>query len=256
MMDIWLKTLSLAPIRPRMSASDIRVLVVDDDDDMRATLKEFISKMGVRVSVARSVSEAQRALSAEADPFDLVLTDLKLPGGDGMDILTAAHARSSETLVTIVTGYGSLETAIEAIRLGAYDYLTKPFSLDEIGVQVRNMIERASLSKENARLSVRLQELYEKVNRLQNERSESLRFQEEIRLELREHSRKLDQLLAARTTLPSRSPVTNERPDKVAISNLFREMEKLDRLKSANNIPLAELEEKKRDVVQEFLENL
>jgi DNA-binding NtrC family response regulator len=238
-----------------MTASDIRVLVVEDDDDMRATLKEFISKMGVRVNVARNVSEAQRALSSETDPFDLVLTDLKLPGGNGMDILTAAHARSSETLVTIVTGYGSLETAIEAIRLGAYDYLTKPFSLDEIGVQVRNMIERASLSKENARLSIRLQELYEKVNRLQNERSESFRFQEEIRLELRETNRKLDQLLALRPTLPVRS-VTNERPDKAAISNLFREMEKLDRLKSTSSMPLAEVEEKKRDLVQGFVEDL
>src|SRR5262245_52868013 len=124
-----------------MAASDIRILIVDDDEDMRGTLTAFIARLGVKPRAAASVAEARRLLAAEPAPFDLVLTDLKLPDGTGLDVVKAAHARSPEALVTIVTGYASLETAIEAIRLGAYDYITKPFSLDEIGVQVRNMIE-------------------------------------------------------------------------------------------------------------------
>jgi DNA-binding NtrC family response regulator len=239
-----------------MATSEIRVLVVEDDDDMRLTLKEFISKMGVKVCTAGTVADAKRSLRAEADPFDLVLTDLKLPDGSGMDVLADAHARSAETLVTIVTGYASLETAIEAIRLGAYDYLTKPFSLDEIGVQVRNMIERASLSKENARLSIRLQELYEKVNRLQNERSDAARFQEEIRKELHDTSRKLDQLLASRPNLPGKVQTMVLHPDKTLVSHLFREMENLDSLKSMGSVSGREIEEKRRGLIQEFVDKL
>jgi DNA-binding NtrC family response regulator len=184
------------PIGSCMNEKKIRVLVVDDDEDMRVTLMDFISRLGVRVSTVGNLAEAERALGAENDPFDLVLSDLKLPGGSGMDVLKAAHARSSDTLVTIITGYASLETAIEAIRLGAYDYITKPFTLDEIGVQVRNMIARVSLSKENAHLSIRLQQLYEQVNQLQNERTAALTLQDDIRKQLQQNSLKLDLILA------------------------------------------------------------
>jgi DNA-binding NtrC family response regulator len=187
---------SRLPIDAFMIETTIRALIVDDDEDMRATLMDFISQLGVKASTVGNVAEAQWALRTEGTPFDLVLTDLKLPGGNGMDVLKAAHARSSETLVTIITGYASLETAIEAIRFGAYDYITKPFTLDEIGVQVRNMIARVSLSKENAHLSLRLQELCEQVNRLRNERHAALSLQEGIRDELQQNSRKLDLILA------------------------------------------------------------
>jgi len=178
-----------------MGTGDIRVLVVDDDTDLSAALTDFISRMGVKVRSAASVSEAEHLIQAEPVPFDLILTDLKIPGGSGTDILRAAHARSVDSLVTIITGYGSMESAIEAIRLGAYNYVTKPFSLNDIGVQVRNMIERVSLSKENARLSLRLQELYQQLNRDQGEQG-SARFSEEIRRQLQEQGRKLDQILA------------------------------------------------------------
>jgi DNA-binding response OmpR family regulator len=169
-----------------------------------------------------------------------------------MDVVKAIRARAPESLVTIVTGYASLETAIEAIRLGAYDYITKPFSLDEIGVQVRNMIERVSLSKENARLSVRLQEVYQQIDHLQSERVEMLKFQEQILSSLREATGKLDQLL--QDNGPSRKPQTpDQRQDKNAISGLFRKLEKLDRMKGSSTMSLLELEEKKRTLIDEFV---
>jgi len=179
-----------------MSSIEIRMLVVDDEEDMRATLTDFIGKMGVNVRQAANLEEARRLLGNNADPFDLVVTDLRLPDGSGLDVVRAAHSRRPDTLVTIVTGYASLDSAIEAIRLGAYDYITKPFTLDQIGVQVRNMVQRILLSKENARLSLRLQELYQEVNRLQAERIEATRFHSEIRRQLLEAHRKLDRLLA------------------------------------------------------------
>lgn len=191
-----------------MSSIEIRMLVVDDDEDMRATLTDFISKMGVKVGQAASLEEARRLLENDADPFDLVITDLRLPDGNGLEVVRAAHTRRPDTLVTIVTGYASLDTAIEAIRLGAYDYLTKPFTLDQIGVQVRNMVQRVLLSKENARLSVRLQELYQEVNRLQSERVEAVGFHNEIRRQLLDVHRKLDRLLSSAMN----DPVTVDLP--------------------------------------------
>jgi DNA-binding NtrC family response regulator len=197
-----------------MSAIEIRMLVVDDDEDMRATLIDFISKMGVKVRQAANLEEARRFLGNDADPYDIVITDLRLPDGNGLEVVRAAHSRRPDTLVTIVTGYASLDTAIEAIRLGAYDYVTKPFTLDQIGVQVRNMVQRILLSKENARLSVRLQELYQEVNRLQSEKVEAVGFHNEIRRQLLEIHRKLDRLTASSVTdaLAAEMPSQNSRP--------------------------------------------
>jgi len=197
-----------------MSPIEIRMLVVDDDEDMRATLIDFISKMGVKVRQAANLEEARRFLGNDADPYDIVITDLRLPDGNGLEVVRAAHSRRPDTLVTIVTGYASLDTAIEAIRLGAYDYVTKPFTLDQIGVQVRNMVQRILLSKENARLSVRLQELYQEVNRLQSEKVEAVGFHNEIRRQLLEIHRKLDRLMASSVTdaLAVEMPSQNSRP--------------------------------------------
>ena len=204
-----------------MGSSDTKVLIVDDDADLRAALTDFISKMGVKVRTAGSVEETQHLLHKEAVPFDLVLTDLKIPGGSGLDVLRAAHSRSMETLVTIITGYASIETAIDAIRLGAYNYVTKPFSLNEIGVQVRNMIERVALSKENARLSLRLQELYQQVNRVQNERTDVLRSNEDL-------SKKLDQILNILKADVQSQPMRSEAP---ASNRLLNEVDTLDRVR-------------------------
>ncbi len=180
-----------------MSALEVRLLIVDDDEDMRAMLAEFLARMGLVIKQAANLAEAQRLIRNEADPFDLVFADLRLPDGSGMEVVRAAHARKPDTLVTIATGYASLESAIEAIRLGAYDYLTKPFTLDQVGVQVRNMMQRVLLSKENARLSLRLQELYQEFHRLQTQRVETSRFHDEIRRQLAEIDRKLDRLMTS-----------------------------------------------------------
>jgi DNA-binding NtrC family response regulator len=179
-----------------MGTSNICALIVDDDVDLRSALTEYISQMGISVRTAGSVSEAVQIINTEVLPFELILTDLKIPGGSGMDVLKAAHAIDPGTLVTIITGYATMENAIDAIRQGAHNYIAKPFSMNEIGVQVRNMVERVTLSKENARLSVRLQELYQQVNQIQSERIEFARLHEDLSRQLQENNRKLDQLLA------------------------------------------------------------
>jgi two-component system, NtrC family, response regulator PilR len=178
-----------------MTSGGIKILIVDDDADLCIVLTDFISQMGVQVQTASHVAEAQQKLQTEAVPFDLVLTDLRIPGGSGMDVLKAARERSADSLITIITGYASMDTAIEAARLGAYNYVTKPFALDEIGVQVRNMIERVSLSRENTRLSLRLQELYQQLERVERERADFIQINKDLLKLLQENGRKLDEVL-------------------------------------------------------------
>ena len=231
-----------------MSETPIKVLVVDDDPDMRATLADFLSAIKVDVRTAGEVGDARRMLEQENPPFDLVLTDLRLPDGNGIEVLQAARNRTSECLVTIITGYGSLESAIAAIRAGAYDYLAKPFTLDEIGIQVRNMISRVSLARENARLSMRLQELYQQLDRLQRKRSEPSRLEGEVQKLLLENSEKLDLLvhmLAQQTSDPAAADVRHR-----AVAAFLSELQCLDNQKQASAVSDARYEEQKRALVE------
>jgi DNA-binding NtrC family response regulator len=131
-----------------------RVLVVEDEADVRELLVEYFRARGYVVAGAADGRTAIAAL--ERDTFDLVLTDLQLPGADGLAVLAAARRLHPAIHVVIVTGFASLDSAIQAVRLGAYDYLTKPFSLGQIDVVLRRIDAFADLQAENARLTQRL----------------------------------------------------------------------------------------------------
>jgi two-component system response regulator PilR (NtrC family) len=89
-------------------------------------------------------------------PVDLVITDVKLPDGDGIEILRHVKAASPETVVIVITAFGSTETAVAALKLGAHDYLLKPFDVDELKIVVRNALESQELREENLRLKKEL----------------------------------------------------------------------------------------------------
>ncbi len=179
-------------------ATDVpmNVLIVDDEPDLRSTLGDFVAGLGMLVRTAGDVFEARGLLESATEPIDIVLTDLRLPDGSGLEILEAARGRNSGCLVAIITGFGSLDTAVSAIRAGAYDYLTKPFTLEEIGVLIRNMVFRLSLSRENTRLSLQLQELHQRMEHLNRRQSEAGNFEEEVRRQLTEAHHKLDRLMS------------------------------------------------------------
>ena len=133
-----------------------RVLVVDDEQSMREFLSILQQKEGFEVE---SCADAQAARHAVAgSDFDLVITDLKIPGGSGLDVLRGAKEAHAETEVVVITAFGTAETAVEAMKQGAYDYLTKPFKVDEIKITVRKALEKASLARENRELRRRLEE--------------------------------------------------------------------------------------------------
>src|SRR5881392_4192123 len=133
---------------------DTRVLVVDDERSMRELLAIMLRQAGHDVTVADGGTAAIEALNSDA--FDLVITDLRMREIDGLAVLRAAKEHSPQTVVLVITAFASTETAVEAMKLGAYDYLTKPFKLDEIKLTIANALERKRLQDENQALKRQL----------------------------------------------------------------------------------------------------
>jgi len=127
-----------------------RVLVVDNDTEMLALLRRHLETEGMAVVTAGGGKEAILAL--EDQDFDLILTDLVMDEVGGLDVLAAVQRSRPTTRVILMTAFGSLETAIEAIRQGAYDYLTKPFKLAEVTLAVERAVDDLRLRRENQRL--------------------------------------------------------------------------------------------------------
>ena len=127
-----------------------RVLVVDDERGMRDFLEIFFRREGMDVVTAGSVAEARALL--DADDFDLLMTDVQMPGGSGIELLRSVKATSPETVAIVITAFATTETAIEAMKEGAYDYLTKPFKVDEVRLVVNKALEKKLLTVENKRL--------------------------------------------------------------------------------------------------------
>jgi DNA-binding NtrC family response regulator len=123
------------------------ILVVEDEEDMRNGLCRMLSKEGYNVEGVGTGDEAIRRL--EHGAFDTVITDLKLPGPDGMEVLKKLKEVSPESQGIVITGYSTVESAVEAMRLGAYDYISKPFDLGKIKVVVRNALQQSHLIKQN-----------------------------------------------------------------------------------------------------------
>jgi two-component system, NtrC family, response regulator PilR len=131
-----------------------RILVVDDEQSMRELLAIMLKKDGYDVVTAESRAVAAGVLGQ--GPVDMVVTDVKLPDGDGIEILRHVKAASPETVVIVMTAFGTTETAVAALKLGAHDYLLKPFDVDELKIVVRNALERQELREENLRLKAEL----------------------------------------------------------------------------------------------------
>ncbi|MEK7714352.1 MAG: sigma-54 dependent transcriptional regulator, partial [candidate division NC10 bacterium] len=129
-----------------MSAQGERVLVVDDEENMVHFLTRLLAHEGYETRGVLSVTEALDGIKDTS--YDLVLCDLKLAGADGMEVLKAVHEALPEAVVIMITAYGTIPSAIEAMRAGAYDYVTKPFRAHEILAVVDKGLERIRLRRE------------------------------------------------------------------------------------------------------------
>ncbi|MBN2144423.1 MAG: sigma-54-dependent Fis family transcriptional regulator [Candidatus Aureabacteria bacterium] len=120
---------------------NIHILVVDDEEIMRNFLSDMLRDEGYEVQAVASGEEGINLL--QKSDFDLVVTDLKMPGFSGIDVLKAVKQQNSNTYVIMITGYASVETAVESMKLGAVDYITKPFEMDQIKNVIRVTLEKA-----------------------------------------------------------------------------------------------------------------
>src|SRR5262245_34511404 len=121
------------------------VLVVDDEQLIRWSLNERLAREGYRIVEAET---AKAALERHAEGVDLVLLDYKLPDGDGLSVLKRIKEADSDTLVILLTAYSTVDTAVEAMKHGAYHYANKPFNLDEIALLVEKALETTRLRRE------------------------------------------------------------------------------------------------------------
>ncbi|MCK4271595.1 diguanylate cyclase [bacterium] len=123
----------------------VRILIVDDEEIVRSFLFDVLSDEGYEVTAVSSGEEAVKLL--KKDTFYLIITDIKMPGMNGMQVLRTAKEMEPNQNVIVMTGYASTETAVESMKLGAADYITKPFNLDQIRIVVAKTLERSRLRR-------------------------------------------------------------------------------------------------------------
>jgi DNA-binding NtrC family response regulator len=135
-----------------------RILVVDDEMIVCESCRRILEEEGYEVEAALSGKEAFEKMKANS--FDIVITDLKMPGIDGMEVLRTFRKEYPDSIIIMITGFSTVETAVEAMKLGAFDYIPKPFTPDEVSIVVKKAIEKKSLMAENIYLRQELQEKY------------------------------------------------------------------------------------------------
>src|SRR5579872_4615351 len=136
-----------------------RILIVDDESGIRESLGAALGDEGYHVDTVGSGEECIARLDSEE--FDLILLDVWLTGMDGLDTLERLQSRDNAPMVVMISGHGNIETAVRATKLGAFDFLEKPLSIEKVALAVRNALEYLRLEEENRRLRAELEERHE-----------------------------------------------------------------------------------------------
>ena len=150
---------------------ELNILIVDDDKMLCEMLEDMFSREE-KLTLASAYNGLEAIQKIKEGKFDLILTDLIMPGANGIEVLKIAKEVDEDVHVIIITGFASLETAMEAIKKGAYDYITKPFKLDEIRIAVQNACEKIRLLRQNEALIDNLKQAYQDLDALKKSRNE------------------------------------------------------------------------------------
>jgi DNA-binding NtrC family response regulator len=135
-------------------AKKISILIVDDERSVRDSLYNWFIEDGYRVECAENAKVALTML--ESDSFDIILADIKMPGMDGLEMMRRIKALKKESIVIVMTAFATVDTAVQALKDGAFDYVTKPFDPDDLSHLIRNASRQISLSEENETLKERV----------------------------------------------------------------------------------------------------
>lgn len=153
---------------PNVTDQQINILIVDDEKAVADVLKDFISDEGRSIDVCHDGLEGIDHI--QNNLYDLIIVDLMMPKVGGLDVLKYAKKANPDVLVIIITGYASLETAIMAVKEGAYDYIRKPCKLEEIRIAVNNATDKIKLFRENRGLLKEIKDAYHELMLLKKEK--------------------------------------------------------------------------------------
>ena len=156
---------------PEDTSRQIKILIIDDEKAVADILKDFLSDNKER-SIEACYDGLAGIESIQKNFYDLIIVDLVMPKVGGLDILRYAKKTNPDVLVIIITGHASLETALVAIKEGAYDYIRKPCKLEEIRIVVKNAIDKIKLYRENRKLFKKLQDAYNELMVYKQERND------------------------------------------------------------------------------------
>jgi two-component system response regulator HydG len=156
--------------------TDLRVMVVDDELIVRESLKGWLEKFGFAVETAEDAKDALQKLESEG--FDLLFVDIKMPGMDGIELLKVVKEEQPDVMVVMITAHGSIESAIDAMKAGASDYLMKPFDPEDLDLLTQKLVQTKRIVDENRRLK----EFYEGSSRFQDLIGQSRAMQDVFRL--------------------------------------------------------------------------
>src|SRR5215467_628075 len=139
------------PTTPQIEGANfLNLLIVDDERAIREACRDVAQVLGFNTITADSAEHAYRILDTQG--VDVLLLDLKLPGAGGLEALHQIKTRKPDAIVIVVTGYGTVQSAVQAMKNGAYDYVTKPFSMDELRVLLDRLVSHLKLKSENRML--------------------------------------------------------------------------------------------------------
>ncbi len=213
---------------------EFHILIVDDDPNMLSVLQNSFSEENYHVAASSNGLDAIE--KCRTRPYDLIISDIMMPGATGLEVLSIAKNINPSTLVILITGFASLETAVSAIREGAYDYITKPFRLEEIKIVVKNALGNIRLLRENQRLMSELEEAYQQLHLVK-------------RIMASDHSNDSDKSPSAGGDITGKTVITgNALPHHLLENhadgrkNLLSDLERLSRLKMQGMLSEREFE--------------
>ena len=151
-----------------------KILVIDDERSIRSTLKEILEYEKYEVDLAESGKEGLE--SFEIGKYDIILCDIKMPEMDGIEVLEKIFEQSTDTQVIMISGHGNIDTAVQAIKMGAYDFIEKPLDLNRMLITIRNAMDKSTLITETKVLKKKVNKAYDMIGS-----SESISKVKEIR---------------------------------------------------------------------------